>query len=139
MDYLKIPGVEKPVSRLVMGSIMLDPDNMDYTTTLLDKYASLGGNCIDMAFVYGSGRAESAVGKWIKLKGNRESIIILDKGAHTPNCTVDGINREMAINLERLQIDCIDLWMLHRDNPELPVEKFIDCLNEHIHRMNSIE
>ena len=41
------------------------------------------------------------------------------------------INEQLARSLEALQTDCIDLYLLHRYDPNTPVEEFIDTLNEH--------
>jgi aryl-alcohol dehydrogenase-like predicted oxidoreductase len=94
-------------------------DDMPFTCAMLDYFVEIGGTCIDTAYVYGGGRAERALGQWIQLRGNREQVVILGKGAHTPYCTVDGINTQLLENLDRLQTEYIDLWLMHRDNPEI--------------------
>jgi aryl-alcohol dehydrogenase-like predicted oxidoreductase len=57
--------------------------------------------------------------------------MILGKGGHTPYCTPDGISAQLVESLERLRTDHVDIYMLHRDNPAIPVDEFIGLLNEH--------
>jgi aryl-alcohol dehydrogenase-like predicted oxidoreductase len=64
-------------------------------------------------------------------RGVREQVVILDKGAHTPYCTPEHLSRQLHESLERLRTGYVDLYMLHRDNPEVPVGEFIEVLNEH--------
>jgi aryl-alcohol dehydrogenase-like predicted oxidoreductase len=98
---------------------------------MLDKFVELGGNTIDTAHVYGGGNCEKAVGQWVRERGNRDRMVIIGKGAHPPNCTVEGINRELAETLDRLQTDYLDIYFMHRDNLDVPVGEFVECLNEH--------
>ncbi|GCE11760.1 aldo/keto reductase [Tengunoibacter tsumagoiensis] len=129
MKYGQIAGVEKPVSRLVMGA-----DNQvtwPHASVMFDDFFEQGGNCIDSAYIYGDGICEKNIGYWVKNRGIREQVVILDKGAHTPHCDPDSINRQLLISLDRLQMDYIDIYMLHRDNVEIPVGEFITVLNEH--------
>jgi predicted dehydrogenase/aryl-alcohol dehydrogenase-like predicted oxidoreductase len=130
MKFGRIAGIDKPVSRLIMGA-----DNVTsapHTAVLWDDFFERGGNCWDTAHIYVAGKAENALGSWIKSRGLRQQIIILDKGGHTPDCNPAGIRRQHQESLERLQTDYVDLYMLHRDNAEIPVGEFIDLLNEFI-------
>ena len=68
----------------------------------------------------------------MKAGGLREQVVIIGKGAHTPNCFPEFITSQLAESLERLQSDYVDLYLMHRDNPEVPVGEFVECLNEHI-------
>lgn len=132
MRYGRVAGIELPISRLVMGTMIYSPDDTPFTCAMLDYFVEIGGNCIDTAVVYGGGRSERALGQWLQLRGNREQVVLLGKGAHTPFCTAEGINRQIPESLERLQTEYIDLWLMHRDNPEIPVGEFVECLNEHL-------
>jgi predicted dehydrogenase/aryl-alcohol dehydrogenase-like predicted oxidoreductase len=132
MKYGQIAGVNKPVSRLVMGV-----DNNTFSpnvAVMWDDFVERGGNCWDCAFIYGGGRSEKALGDWVRARGIRDKVVILDKGAHTPFCDPAGITREHRISLERLGMDHVDIYMMHRDNPAIPVGEFVDVLNEHIGR-----
>lgn len=129
MRYGSIEGVGKPVSRLVMG--VDNQRTWPHAAVMLDDFFERGGTCFDTAFVYGSGRCEELLGTWLQRRRVREQAVILGKGAHTPFCTPDDLTRQLLVSLERLQTDYVDIYMLHRDNPEVPVGEFISVLNEH--------
>jgi len=132
MKYGKVAGIDKPVSRLVMGSMVISTDSMPFSNTLLDHFFEIGGTCIDTAYVYGGGgRAEAGVGKWIATRGVRDQIVLIGKGAATTGATPELVTRELLETLYRLGVDHLDLYMMHRDNTELPVGAFVDVLNEH--------
>ncbi|MCX5660914.1 MAG: aldo/keto reductase [Planctomycetota bacterium] len=131
MPFAKIEGVSKPVSRVVMGSMIYGLGEMPLTFHMIDWFFENGGNCIDLAYVYGGGQSEKAVGQWVKARGNREQAVILTKGAHTPQCDPVNLTKQLHESLERLQMSYVDLYCMHRDNPEIPVGEFVDVLNEH--------
>jgi predicted dehydrogenase/aryl-alcohol dehydrogenase-like predicted oxidoreductase len=129
MIYGKIPGVDKQVSRLVMG---VDNQNtMSQACVMFDDYFERGGNAFDSAYIYGGGKHETNLGNWIRLRGLREQVVILDKGAHTPFCDPANLTKQHLESLQRLQTDYIDIYMMHRDNVDIPVGEFIDVMNEH--------
>ncbi len=129
MKYARIPGIDQPVARLVMGTMAAS--NIVHASVLYDDYVEAGGNCFDTAYVYGGGESERLLGQWVKNRGIRDQVIILAKGAHTPFCTPEGLTAQLYESLDRLQMEFVDLYMMHRDNEEVPVEEFIDLLNEH--------
>src|SRR5262249_44346940 len=90
-----------------------------------------GGNCFDTAYIYGSGHCEKLLGQWVRNRDLREQVVILDKGAHTPYCTPEWLDKQFRESLERLQTDYVDIYMMHRDNVQVPVGEFITILNEH--------
>ncbi|HEX4203559.1 MAG TPA: aldo/keto reductase [Ktedonobacteraceae bacterium] len=130
MKYGRIDGVDKPISRLVMG--VDNQVNWPHTAVMLDDFFERGGNCFDSAYIYGGGRCEKLLGQWIKNRGIREQVVILDKGAHTPHCNPESLTTQFAESLERLQVDYVDIYMMHRDNPAIPVGEFITVLNEQV-------
>jgi predicted dehydrogenase/aryl-alcohol dehydrogenase-like predicted oxidoreductase len=129
MRYGRIEGLEKQVSRLVMG--VDNQRTMPQAAVMLDDFFERGGNTFDTAYIYGGGKLERMLGQWVKSRGVREQVVILDKGAHTPFCTPEYLTSHLLESLERLQMDHVDIYMMHRDNPEYPVSAFVDVLNEH--------
>ncbi len=129
MKFGRIAGIEMPVSRLVMGA-----DNQStapQAQVMFDDFFESGGNCFDTAWIYGGGACEKFLGHWVRSRDLRSKVIIIDKGAHTPFCTPKDLAAQLMQSLDRLQMDYLDIYMMHRDNPEVPVGEFIDVLNEH--------
>ncbi|GAA4264806.1 aldo/keto reductase [Frondihabitans peucedani] len=129
MRYGTIAGIDKPVSRLVLGC-----DNqrtLGHATAMFDHFTELGGNTFDTGYVYGNGLMERLLGQWITNRGIRDDIVVIGKGAHTPHCDPESITRQLGETLDRLQTDHLDLYLMHRDNPAIPVGEFVDVLDEH--------
>ena len=124
MRYGRIDGVEKDVSRLVMGVI-----RQEGMEPILDEFFERGGNCLDTAYIYGT---QQFLGEWIKDRNVRDKAVIFDKGAHTPHCTPDGLDKQILEGLERMQTDYIDIYMMHRDDPQVPIGEFMDVFHEHL-------
>jgi len=129
MTYGRIDGLDKDISRLVMG--VDNQHRLPHTAVMFDDWFERGGNAFDSAFIYGGGKCETVLGRWIADRGVREQVVILDKGAHTPDCFPEKITEQLLVSLERLGTDYLDIYMMHRDNPRVPVGEFIDVLNEH--------
>ncbi|MDX6260824.1 MAG: hypothetical protein QOH84_2512 [Kribbellaceae bacterium] len=129
MTYGDVPGLGKQVSRLVMGV-----DNqltLPHAATMFDDFVERGGTTFDTAYIYGGGRGEKLLGQWMKSRGNRDDVVVIGKGAHTPYCDPESITRQLSESLERLQTDHVDLYLMHRDNEEIPVGEFVDVLDSH--------
>ena len=80
MIYKNIDGIAQPVSRIVFGTATPAMMEGQDATELLDAVAAGGVNCFDTARAYGM--AEKSLGDWIQKRGNREKIVLVDKGAH---------------------------------------------------------
>jgi len=131
----KVPGAEKPLSRILMGTMIIGLKNYDESVKLLDCAMARGINAFDIAHGYGGGDSERAVGRWMRERGNREDVFIVTKGAH-PNgdrkrVTPYDITSDMMDSLARLRTDYIDVYLLHRDDMDLPVGPIVDILHEH--------
>ncbi len=124
-----IEGIDKPVSRLALG--VDNQTAMPHAAVMFDDFFERGGTCFDTAYIYGDGACERLLGQWIANRGVRERVVILDKGAHTPYCTPEDMTRQLLESLDRLQTGYVDLYMLHRDNPEVPVGLFMKALDAH--------
>jgi aryl-alcohol dehydrogenase-like predicted oxidoreductase len=137
MQYGEIRGVDKPVARVIQGSTMIGSDlDEAQSFALLDQVFELGCNTIDTAQVYCQGNSERIIGKWMKARGLREQIVLVTKGAaHSQDrrrLTPFDIAADLHDSLARLKTDCIDLYLLHRDDPDIPVRPIVDTLNEHV-------
>ncbi len=130
MRYGTIPGIDKPVSRLIMG-VDNQPD-LAHASAVFDVYAEAGGNVFDTAYIYGDGELERRLGRWIANRGVRDNVVVITKGGHTPHCDPESVTRQLLESLERQGTDYADVYMLHRDNPDVPVGEFVDVLDEHV-------
>ncbi len=135
MEYGHVPGIDKPISRIVQGTTMVNDQTADKTFPLLDAVYEMGCNCFDTAHIYAGGGNERAVGRWINSRKLRDKVVILAKGAHhngdRKRVTPWDITSEIYDSLARFQTDYLDLYVLHRDDPCFPANEIVDCLNEH--------
>ncbi|MGE0740140.1 MAG: aldo/keto reductase [Hyphomonadaceae bacterium] len=102
---------------------------------ILDAFVEAGGNAIDTADVYSAwvpghkgGESESVLGRWIKSRKARDRIVIGTKVGMLP--TRLGLTRENIVaacedSLQRLGVDTIDLYWLHRDDEATPAEEYV--------------
>jgi predicted dehydrogenase/aryl-alcohol dehydrogenase-like predicted oxidoreductase len=129
MPTAKVPGLSKPISRLAIGCMGFStlPD----ATVMYDAFFEAGGTVFDTANRYQNGRADLLLGQWMASRGIRDEVVVIGKGAHTPNCNPDAVTRELYESVERLGTDRIDIYFLHRDNLQIPVGEFVDVLDEH--------
>ena len=137
MQYGTIHGINKPVSRVIQGSTMIGSDlDAEQSFALLDQVFELGCNTIDTAHVYCQGNSERLIGRWMQANGRRDRILLITKGAaHSEDrrrMTPFDIASDLYDSLARLRTDYIDLYLLHRDDPDLPVEPIVAALNEHV-------
>ncbi|MFC5647885.1 aldo/keto reductase [Paenibacillus solisilvae] len=135
MKYMQIEGVDKPISRLIMGTG--DLRNLgESERNMLDAFVQAGGNAFDTAHQY-RGR-EQILGQWLEEKNLREKVVILTKGAHHddgspgPRVNPQAIRKDLTESLERLGTDYVDLYALHRDDPDVEVGPIMEELNEHL-------
>lgn len=121
-------GLDKKVSRVVFGCD--NQSGSDHAFAMFDHFFSLGGNAFDTAYIYNNGKSDVYLGRWMSHRGLRDQVVVLGKGAHTPDCYPHLIRPQLEESLDRLKADYLDIYCLHRDNLEVPVSEFIDVLNE---------
>lgn len=135
MEYGTVSGIDKPVSRLVQGTIPLTEDDVPGSLALLDAVFAHGCRTFDTAHGYGGGACERVLGEWVNSRGVRDDIVILDKGAHPYDgrvrVTPEDITSDLHESLQRMNLEYVDLYVLHRDNPAVPVGPIVEVLNEH--------
>ena len=106
---------------------------------LLDAFLASGFNCVDTADSYSTwvpgnrgGESETIIGKWMKLRGNRASVVIATKVGSEIDREKKGLSKSYILraaedSLRRLQTDYIDLYQTHHDDPETPVEETLEA------------
>jgi aryl-alcohol dehydrogenase-like predicted oxidoreductase len=102
---------------------------------LLDRFAGAGFNAIDTADAYSrwapgnkGGESETIIGKWMKSRGNRDSIVVItkvgsDMGQGKKDLSAAYIEKAVEASLKRLQVETIDLYLSHWPDPATPYEE----------------
>ncbi len=122
-----IPGIEKPVSRMIYGCD--NQRSIAHGAAVWDAFFEAGGNAFDTAAIYSGGRQEKLLGRWMEMRRVRDLVIVVVKGAHTPHCNPYSLISEFEASLEHLRSGYADLYLMHRDNPDIPVGEFVDAMN----------
>lgn len=134
MEYGTIPGVDKKVSRIVQGTVMLNVNDPEPGYALLDGVYAAGCNAFDTARHYGNG-IEIVFGNWVRSRGLRDEVMLLGKGAHPVDgrkrVTPEDIADDLDESLRQFGLDFIDLYLLHRDDEEVPVGPIVEALDGH--------
>lgn len=139
-SFARVPPLETPVCRLVLGTSFGRSVDQAYADALFDDYQARGGNCFDTSLVYFD--VETTLGRWMKARSNRHQVVLHAKAAHHETIQTAGspyeyhrarvTPREIVSDLEetlrRLDTDYVDLFVLHRDDPDQPVGPIIECL-----------
>ena len=128
LPILRIPGLDKELSRVVFGCD--NQSDTNHAFAMFDHFYKKGGNVFDTAYIYNNGKSDFYLGSWIESRDLREKVVVLGKGAHTPDCLPEKIRPQLEETLSRMSTSYLDIYCLHRDNESLPVEGFIDTLNE---------
>ncbi|MDR0849275.1 MAG: aldo/keto reductase [Propionibacteriaceae bacterium] len=132
MEYRDVPYVDKRVSRIVFGTAIGSMMNNEDRFDLLDAVFEAGITTYDSAASYGE--AEASLGRWVKARGLRDQVTILTKGAnpsqYRDRVTPFDIMSDIEDSFAKLQTDFIDIYILHRDSPRVPVGPIVECLNK---------
>ena len=112
------------------------PQDDDESVSTILAAIEGGINWIDTAAIYGCGHSEEVVGKAIKELGERPIIatkcgLVWDRQGRKTNCLKkDSIMRECEASLKRLGIDVIDLYQMHRPEPDEQVEEAWEAMSQ---------
>lgn len=152
---MKFMDIQSSVGTLSMSKIVLGTDYYgvnipeERAFALMDRYVELGGNVLDTARVYGKdpkypdpdeaySNSEPIVGRWLKARGCRDKLLLITKGAHpsmkdwSKRLDKDSIDYDISMSLHELEVDYVDVYFLHRDDPSRPVTEIMDTLHEHV-------
>jgi aryl-alcohol dehydrogenase-like predicted oxidoreductase len=136
MKYGTVPGVPLKVSRIVQGSVMLTPENREQGFAVLDAVYQAGIKAFDSSHIYGLGAADKVLGAWVRSRGVRGEIVMMDKCCHPlqgqKRVSAKHIAEDLRTCLDNLGFDTIDILTFHRDDPETPMAEIVESMNEHI-------
>ena len=122
------------IGGLALGTAGFRDERLDDSLAVLDAWRAGGGRLIDTARNYGHGQAERAIGTWLRTRGTRDEVVLLTKGAHpdesdwTSRVTPEVIHTDLTSSLERLGVPTVDIYLVHRDRPSVPVGEILDAL-----------
>ncbi|HVK10652.1 MAG TPA: aldo/keto reductase [Gemmataceae bacterium] len=109
---------------------------------VLDAFVASGHNLIDTADVYSvwvpghkGGESETIIGNWLKRSGTRDRVVIATKVGIEIAPGEKGLSRTHILrsaerSLNRLQVDVIDLYQAHQDDPGTPLEETLGAFGE---------
>lgn len=115
------------LNRIGLGTNRLS--NTAENRSFLEAAINAGVNFVDTAHLYAGGESEDAIG--LALAPFADDLLVATKGGYHPGGGTEGLQRELEASLERLRTDTIDLYYLHRVDPEVPLEETMSLLKEH--------
>ena len=147
MEHVKLGSTGLDVSRICLGCMTYGiPDRGPHPWSLDEEESrpiirgalELGINFFDTANVYSDGTSEEIVGRALKDFASRDDVVIATKvrGAHAPGperrraCRGVRIMAEIDHSLRRLGMDYVDLYQIHRTDPDTPIEETMEALHD---------
>jgi len=138
MHYRTLGRTGIKVSPYALGAMMFGAvgnDDRDESVRIIHKALDAGINFVDTADMYSHGESETIVGE--ALKGRRQHVVLATK-SHLPmgdDPNQRGNSRRWIMtavedSLRRLQTDYIDLFQMHRPDPETDVEETLSALTD---------
>ena len=145
-----IPDTDLEVSALCYGTAQWGHAVVGrHLDELVNAFRDAGGNFIDTAHCYacwtpeGAGVSERAVADYLRRNGGQGEMIVATKGGHPSWPGYRTVDRYMSAgrveadiddSLARLDRDCLDLYLLHRDDPRMEIGEIIEYLNVEVSR-----
>ena len=144
MEYVRLGQTGLKVSRICLGCMTYGSSK--WRDWVLDDAAArpffkqaldLGINFFDTADVYSIGTSEEVTGRALKELAKRDQVVIatkvcgiMGKSANDRGLSRKHIMESIDASLKRLGTDYIDLYQIHRWDPETPIEETIEALND---------
>jgi aryl-alcohol dehydrogenase-like predicted oxidoreductase len=145
MNTTQLGSTGITVSNLCLGSMQFGW-TADETASfaVMDAFVVAGGNFIDTADIYSNwspgnpgGVSEEIIGRWMKARGNRASIVLATKvrgpvwkGADGEGLSRAHITRAVEDSLRRLLVETIDLYQCHWPDEGTPIEETLTVFDE---------
>src|SRR6266576_2251960 len=140
-DYITLGRSGLRVSPLCLGTMTFGTEwgwEESVSRSVFDGYVDAGGNLLDTADAYTSGKSEEMVGTFIADRKLRDQVVLATKFTFNtdpgnPNGGGNGrknIYRALAASLRRLRTDYIDLYWLHAWDTVTPAEEVVATLND---------
>ncbi len=141
MEYVRLGSSGLKVSRLCLGCMSFGsgfnwmlPEEPSFA--LVRKALDSGINFFDTADVYSAGESEQILGRALKkFSVRREDVVVATKLYHPmgPGPNQRGLSRKHVLqsidaSLQRLGLDYVDLYQIHRFDLETPIDETLDAL-----------
>ena len=146
MEYTRLGSSGLKVSRIALGCMSFGDTSRGFSEWALDDAAAepifrqaveLGINFWDTANAYGFGSSEEIVGRAIAKYSSREEVVLATKvffpmhdGPGGSGLSRRAIMEQIDASLSRLGTDYVDLYQIHRFDPETPVEETMEALHD---------
>ena len=106
------------------------------TKGVVDAALEVGATFLDTADIYGGTRSETFLGR--VLKGRRDRVVLATKFGHPSRddelagARPDTVRAALEASLRRLGVDHVDLYQLHRPDPDVPIAETLGALGEEV-------
>jgi aryl-alcohol dehydrogenase-like predicted oxidoreductase len=146
MEYVNLGKSGLKVSRLCLGCMSYGAPakgshpwalDEEHGRPFIARALELGFNFFDTANVYSEGASEEVLGRAIRDFARRDEVVIATKlhGKMRPDANGKGLSRkavmtEVDASLKRLGMDYVDLYQIHRWDPETPIEETLEALTD---------
>ena len=135
MKYRTLEGIPNPLSCLAYGTpgSATREESREEAFRSYDLAWEAGFRTFDTAHSYGAG--EETLGLWLASRGHRAEAVLLDKGCNpgqqgSPDrFGAQTVREQLEESLRRLRTDHVELYILHRDDPKVPVDGVVEELN----------
>jgi aryl-alcohol dehydrogenase-like predicted oxidoreductase len=125
------------VAPLALGGNVFDWTADEETSfAILDAFVGAGGTMIDSADVYSAwvpghtgGESERLIGRWLEKSGRRQDVVIATKVGMMAGLKPETVFAACDASLERLGVDCIDLYYQHKDDESVPLDESLGAFD----------
>lgn len=125
------------ISRLGLGTMTWGRDTDEHEAAdQLRAFLDAGGNFIDTAAIYGDGDAERVLGGFLGVLVKRDDVVIATKagisirnGERVIDNSRTSLISDLNKSLSRLGVEYVDLWQIHRWDPNSPLEETLSALD----------
>ena len=145
MEYTTLGDTGMEVSRICLGCMsfgtgrewMLDPEESE---DLIERAIELGINFFDTANVYSTGESEEILGDVLGEYDRDEQVVAtkvfgeMDDAPNRQGLSRKAIEQELAHSLDRLGMDTVDLYQIHRWDYDTPIETTLRALDDAVRR-----
>ena len=138
MEKRRIGNSELEIAPLALGGNVFDWTADEPTSfAILDEFVDAGGTMIDTADVYSAwapghsgGESETIIGRWLKRSGKRGKVMIATKVGMMAGLASETIAAACDASLQRLGVECIDLYYQHKDDETVPLADSLGAFDE---------